>query len=111
MANLIQDAKYVKNTTYEGVFMRNFFSREDNDRINNSEVCVMPGLQITPHTHEASTEFFYVVSGVGEFLDSSEWKPVKKGDAFKAPQGMTHGVRNTGSELLVILATFSPPIR
>jgi mannose-6-phosphate isomerase-like protein (cupin superfamily) len=111
LKNLIQDAKYVKNTAHEGVFMRNFFSGKDNDRINNSEVCIMPGFQIAPHIHEASTEFFYVVSGVGDFLDSSEWKPVKKGDAFKAPQGMTHGLRNTGDELLVVLATFSPPIR
>jgi mannose-6-phosphate isomerase-like protein (cupin superfamily) len=111
LENLIQDVKYVKNTAHEGVFMRNFFSREDNDRINNSEVCIMPGFQIAPHIHEDSTEFFYVVSGMGEFLDSSEWKPIKKGDAFKAPQGMTHGIKNAGSELLVILATFSPPIR
>ena len=111
MDNLIQDAKYVKNTAHEGVFMRNVFCGEDNDRLNNSEVCIMPGFQITPHIHEASTEFFYVVSGVGEFLDSSEWRPIKKGDAFKAPQGMTHGIKNTGNELLAILATFSPPIR
>jgi quercetin dioxygenase-like cupin family protein len=48
---------------------------------------------------------------MGEFLDASEWKQIKKGDAFKAPQGMTHGIKNTGNELLVILATFSPPIR
>jgi quercetin dioxygenase-like cupin family protein len=111
LGNLIQDSKYIKNTTYEGVFMRSFFSKDDNDRLNNSEVCVMPGFQIAPHTHEASTEFFYVVSGVGEFLDSAEWKPIKKGDAFKAPQGMTHGIKNTGNDLLVIFAVFSPPIR
>ena len=111
MENLIQDAKYVRNSSHEGVFMRNFFSKEDNDLINNSEICIMPGFQIAPHTHEMSTEFFYVVSGVGDFLDSSEWKPIKNGDAFKAPQGITHGIKNTGSELLVILATFTPPIR
>ena len=109
--NFKTDVELTKHAKHEGVFIRNFFSKDDNDRLNNLEVLIEPGFQIPPHTHEDSTEFFYVVSGHGEFLDDTEWKAIKKGDAFKAPQGMTHGLKNTGSETLLLFSTFSPAIR
>ncbi|MDR1614435.1 MAG: cupin domain-containing protein, partial [Campylobacteraceae bacterium] len=61
--------------------------------------------------HENSSEFFYVVSGSGEFLDDTEWKSIKAGDAFKAPQGMMHAIKNTGVKTLVLFSTFSPATR
>ena len=109
--NLKTDATFVKHPTQEGVFMKHFFCSEDNDRLNNLEVNIVPGFQIAPHTHDNSTEFFYVVSGQGEFLDDTEWKAINKGTAFKAPQGMTHAIKNTGNETLVIFSTFSPGTR
>jgi mannose-6-phosphate isomerase-like protein (cupin superfamily) len=110
-SNFKMDAAFIKHPTQEGVFVKHFFGKDDNDRLNNLEVLVVPDFQITPHIHEDSTEFFYVVSGVGEFLDDTEWKPIKKGDSFKAPQGMTHGIKNTGNKALVLFSTFSPAIR
>ena len=109
--NLITDAAFVKHATNEGVFLKHFFSKDDNDRLNNLEVCIVPGFQIAPHIHESSTEFFYVVSGQGEFLDDTEWRTVKEGDAFKAPQGTTHALVNTGNKALLLFSTFSPAIR
>lgn len=109
--NLKMDANFVKHPTQEGVFMKHFFCKEDNDRLNNVEVNIVPGFQIAPHTHADSTEFFYVVSGQGEFLDDNEWQCIKKGDAFKAPQGMNHSLKNTGNEMLILFSTFSPATR
>lgn len=109
--NFKMDTNFVKHPTQEGVFMKHFFCKEDNDRLNNVEVNIVPGFQIAPHTHDDSTEFFYVVSGEGEFLDDSKWLCIKKGDAFKAPQGMTHSLKNTGNEMLILFSTFSPAIR
>ena len=106
--NIKLDAEFVKHPTQEGVFLKHFFGKADNDRLNNLEVNIVPGFQIAPHVHEGSTEFFYVVSGSGEFLDDTEWCPIQKGDAFKAPAGMTHAVKNTGNKTLVLLSTFSP---
>ncbi|MCL1879044.1 MAG: cupin domain-containing protein [Actinomycetia bacterium] len=91
--------------------MKHFFCKEDNDRLNNVEIHIVPGYQIAPHSHDDSSEFFYVVSGCGEFLDDGEWRPITKGDAFKAPQGVTHAIKNTGTEALVLFSTFSPAIR
>jgi len=109
--NFKTDVELTEHPKYEGVFMKHFFCNEDNDRLNNFELIINTGSQITPHIHENSTEFFYVVSGQGEFLDDTEWIAFKKGDAFKAPTGITHSIKNTGSESLVLLATFSPAIR
>ncbi|MDR2018323.1 MAG: cupin domain-containing protein [Syntrophobacterales bacterium] len=109
--NVKMDAMFIKHPTQEGVFLKHFFCKEDNDRLNNLEVNIVPGFQIAPHAHEDSSEFFYVVSGQGEFMDDTEAKPIKKGDAFKAPQGMTHSIKNTGNETLVLFSTFSPATR
>lgn len=110
-SNFKSDAVFTKHPTQEGVFLKHFFCKEDNDRLNNLEVFIMPGFQIAPHIHGDSSEFFYVVSGQGEFLDDKEWKAIKKGDAFKAPQGMTHSIKNSGSEALILFSTFSPATR
>lgn len=110
-SNLKSDSVFAKHPTQEGVFIKHFFCKEDNDRLNNLEVYIIPGFQIAPHTHEGSSEFFYVVSGQGEFLDDKEWRSVKKGDAFKAPQGITHSIKNTGGEALLLFSTFSPATR
>ncbi len=109
--NVKSDAVFVKHPTQEGVFMKHFFSNEDNDRLNNLEVNIVPGFQIAPHTHDNSSEFFYVVSGQGEFLNDTEWVPIKEGIAFKAPQGMKHAVKNSGDKVLVLFSTFSPATR
>ncbi|MDR3258968.1 MAG: cupin domain-containing protein [Fusobacteriaceae bacterium] len=109
--NIIEAAKYVNHPSFNGVFTKHFFSSEDNDRLNNVEVVIMPNFEITPHIHETAIEFFYVVEGEGEFLDNTEWRKIEKGVAFKAPIGMTHGIKNTGKKPLVLFSTFSPSIR
>lgn len=110
--NVKTDAIFVKHPTQEGVFMKHFYGNDDTGgQLNNLEVNIIQGYQISPHTHVDAGEFFYVVSGSGEFLDNTEWKPIKKGDAFKAPMGMIHAIRNTGNEVLVLFSTFSPSTR
>ena len=110
--NFKSDAEFVKHPTQEGVYMKHFFSKsETNERLNNLEVHIVPNFQIAPHTHDNAGEFFYVVDGCGEFLNNLEWIPIKKGDAFQAPMGMTHAIKNTCKSTLVLFSTFSPPIR
>ena len=110
-SNMISEAQFCKHPTQEGVFMKHFFGSADNECLNNLEVRIIPGYMIAPHIHENASEFFYAVEGTGEFLDGEEWKPFKKGDAFKAPKGMQHGIKNVGNETLVLFSTFSPATR
>jgi mannose-6-phosphate isomerase-like protein (cupin superfamily) len=95
-----------------GVFMKYFFQSADTGKLlNNLEVTISSGAQIAPHSHESSTEYFYVVSGEGKFLDNTEWRHIVKGDAFRAPKGMTHSIRNDSNEVLILFSTFAPPIK
>ena len=110
--NIKSNAVFVKHPTQEGVFMKHFFSKDEtNNCLNNLEVNIVPDFQIAPHIHDNAGEFFYVVDGEGEFLDNTEWIPIRKGDAFQAPMGMTHAIKNTGRETLVLFSTFSPPTK
>jgi mannose-6-phosphate isomerase-like protein (cupin superfamily) len=110
--NVKTDAVFTRHPNWDGVFMKHFFAKADTaERLNNLEINIVPGFQIPPHVHENASEFFYVVSGEGKFLDDAAWTAVRKGDAFKAPAGMSHGLKNTGNETLVLFSTFSPPIR
>ncbi|MBF0549667.1 MAG: cupin domain-containing protein [Deltaproteobacteria bacterium] len=110
-AKIITTGEFVNHPHNEGVYLKHFFGRADNDRLNNVEVKIEPGCRIAPHVHDNSTEFFYIVSGVGEFLIDGQWSAIKPGDAMIAPQGEEHGLINTELEPLVIFSTFSPPIR
>jgi quercetin dioxygenase-like cupin family protein len=110
--NVKQGAAFIKHPINEGVFMKHFYGKEETGgQLSNVEVVIIPGFLIAEHVHDSAGEFFYLISGSGEFLDESQWRPVKAGDAFKAPQGMKHSIKNTGSELMRLLCTFSPPIR
>jgi mannose-6-phosphate isomerase-like protein (cupin superfamily) len=95
----------------KGVTLKHFFNSTDNDRLNNLELTLQPGSQVSEHIHESSTEFYYVVSGSGECLSEGEWVSVKAGDAFKAPVGEVHALRNPGSVPFVLFITFSPANR
>ncbi|NLL06330.1 MAG: cupin domain-containing protein [Clostridiaceae bacterium] len=109
--NIKRLSDYVNHPKEEGVLMKHFFCSTDNDRLNNLEVKIEAGKQILAHVHDNSSEFYYVVEGEGEFLIDGEWRPIKKGDALKAPMGMEHGVKNTSSQPLYLFSTFSPPTR
>ncbi len=108
---MIRAEEFAKHPKDEGVYVKHFFSSADNDRLNNLEVKIQPGCQISPHIHDNSTEFYYVVSGTGEFLVNNQYIQVQKGDALKAPLGQEHGFKNNSGEELVLFSTFSPPIK
>ncbi|MDR1066566.1 MAG: cupin domain-containing protein [Clostridiales bacterium] len=110
--NVKTGAEFVKHPTQEGVFMKHFYGKDDTDgRLSNVEIHIVPGFQISSHKHDDSSEFFYVVSGTGEYMDNGKKTPIKSGDAFKAPAGVVHAIKNIGDETLRLFSTFSPPAR
>ena len=111
-SNVKEGATFTKHPTQEGVFLKHLFTGSDTGGcLNNLEVNIVPGFQIAPHAHDDSSEFFYVVGGHGEFLDGTEWKAIKEGDAFMAPMKMNHSIKNTGNKTLVLFSTFCPANR
>jgi quercetin dioxygenase-like cupin family protein len=109
---IIRDSEVGPHPKHPGVFLRHYFCGEDNGRLNNLELRIDPGFGIPPHIHDQATEFFYIISGTGEFLIDGEWHEVGPGQACKAPTDEEHGFRVAAEgEPLLMLATFSPPVR
>ena len=63
-----------------------------------------PGVTIGVHGHEKNEDVYIIISGQGVFIvaDGKEI-PIKAGDTTITRKGESHGVRNTGTEPMVIL--------
>lgn len=70
--------------------------------------CFEPGQEHALHAHEKMDKVYYGLSGRGEFLLEGRSEPLEAGAMLVAPEGVPHGIRNTGSERLVVLAVLAP---
>ena len=65
--------------------------------------CTLPtGSSIGMHTHQGDCEIVYVVSGTGVCVDDGDEYALKPGMRLYCPEGHTHGIRNNGTEPLVL---------
>ena len=60
------------------------------------------------HTHAGMDKVYQVVEGTGVFLLEGRELPMVAGDLLVAPDGVPHGVRNTGPARLLLLAILAP---
>jgi quercetin dioxygenase-like cupin family protein len=60
------------------------------------------------HAHEGMDKVYQVLAGTGVFLLEGREIPMKPGVMLVAPEGVPHGVRNTGDARLVLLAILAP---
>ena len=67
-----------------------------------------PGQTHALHAHAGMDKVYQVVAGQGEFLLDSGARPMRAGDLLVAPADVPHGVSNTGSERLIVLAILAP---
>ncbi len=67
-----------------------------------------PGQEHKLHAHEGMDKVYQVLTGTGIFLLETEEIPMEPGVMLVAPEGVPHGVRNTGGERLVLLAILAP---
>ena len=61
-----------------------------------------PGQEHALHAHAGQDKVYQVLEGEGLFLLEGRELPMKAGDLLVAPEGVPHGVRNTGIALLVL---------
>lgn len=66
-----------------------------------------PGQSHALHAHADMDKVYLVVEGEGGFLLEGRELPMKAGDLMVAPEGVPHGVRNTGTGRLLVLAILS----
>ena len=67
-----------------------------------------PGQEHALHAHEAMDKVYHVLEGRGAFLLEGGEAPMEPGVTLVAPQGVAHGIRNTGRDRLLVLAILAP---
>lgn len=67
-----------------------------------------PGQEHRLHAHVGMDKVYHVLEGTGVFLLEGREEPMEEGIMLVAPDGIPHGIRNTGSERLVVLAVLAP---
>jgi mannose-6-phosphate isomerase-like protein (cupin superfamily) len=67
-----------------------------------------PGQEHPLHAHVEMDKVYHVVAGSGVFLLENEEIAMEPGVMLVAPEGVPHGIRNTGSERLVVIAILTP---
>lgn len=68
-----------------------------------------PGQEHALHAHAGQDKAYMVVEGEGLFLLEGRNLTMRAGDLLVAPEGVPHGVRNTGHGRLLVLAILAPP--
>ncbi len=67
-----------------------------------------PGQEHALHAHAGLDKVYQVLAGRGLFLLEDREIPMESGVLLVAPEGVAHGIRNTGTERLVVLAILAP---
>lgn len=67
-----------------------------------------PGQEHALHAHAGQDKVYQVIEGEGQFLLDGRNLQMKAGDLLIAPEGVAHGVRNTGVGRLLVLAILAP---
>jgi len=67
-----------------------------------------PGQAHALHAHAGMDKVYYVLEGEGLFLLEEGDLPMRAGQMLVAPDGVPHGVHNTGPARLLVLAILAP---
>ena len=67
-----------------------------------------PGQEHPLHAHAGMDKVYQVIEGEGLFLLEGGNEPMRAGTLLIAPEGAPHGIRNTGTGRLLVLAILAP---
>jgi mannose-6-phosphate isomerase-like protein (cupin superfamily) len=70
--------------------------------------CFRPGQEHGLHAHAGLDKLYLVLEGDGVFLLEGRELPMRAGELLVAPEGIPHGIRNTGRGNLLVLAVLAP---
>ena len=91
-----EDARMGKSTIFQS------------DRILVGLNAFEPGQEHRLHGHAGMDKVYYVLAGNGIFLLEGREEPMAAGMMLIAPEGVLHGIRNTGTERLLVMAILAP---
>jgi len=78
------------------------------DRVMVGLNCFEPGQEHALHAHEGMDKVYHVLDGEGLFLLEGDEVRMSAGVMLVAPEGVPHGIRNTGPGRLLVLAVLAP---
>ena len=67
-----------------------------------------PGQEHALHAHAGMDKVYQIIEGQGLFLLDGDDVPMQAGVLLVAPEGVPHGIRNTGTGRLLVLAILAP---
>lgn len=67
-----------------------------------------PGQTHELHSHQGMDKLYYVLEGDGVFLLDGRQLAMRAGELMVAPEGVPHGIRNTGTSRLLVLVVLAP---
>ena len=67
-----------------------------------------PGQEHALHAQAGMDKVYYVLEGRGLFLLEGREEPMAAGVLLVAPEGVPHGIRNTSTARLLVLALLAP---
>lgn len=70
--------------------------------------CFEPGQEHALHAHAGMDKVYHVLEGAGLFLLDGREIPMQAGQLLIAPEGVPHGIRNSGQARLLVLAILAP---
>ena len=62
------------------------------------------GEEVELHKHEGECEYYYIISGKGIYNDNGNNVEILPGAVTFTPSGESHGIKNTGDEILEFIA-------
>jgi len=102
--------KFMDHPKFSGVQIAALVTGRDTDTVSVSQLIIDQGIAIPVHTHVPQVDSILIVSGRGEGFVNGEWREISPGDYLFVPSEVEHGIRNTGSEPLVLFVHHSPPL-
>lgn len=69
-----------------------------------NHMILAPGNSVGYHMHEGDNEVYYILAGSGEYNDNGEISTIKAGDVTICNDGESHGLLNTGTEPIELIA-------
>jgi len=67
-----------------------------------------PGQEHALHAHAGMDKVYHVLEGEGLFVLEDRELPMTAGTMLIAPENVPHGIRNTGTGRLLVLAVLAP---
>ena len=83
----------------------NFFAKTPGFKLAFRKRALHPGSAIGYHLQKED-EVYYILSGTGEMTMNGKTFPVQSGDAILTRPGSSHGLKQTGTEDLVIIINY-----